>query len=519
MAALDHPHIAKVYDWGEENGRHWLCIELLGVIGEDGTPMTTLEDYISSSGGKLPQDLVQLWMGQFLDALSYAHGKGLIHRDLKPANILLSEEGMKIADFGLVDAAASEWLATQVKATVAATIARGLDATILETQGGGTPSSPQQALLGTYAYMSPEQKEGWAATERSDLFAAGLMCFHMLTGSRNLGLEMPSELDGTLWKGWDSFISKALRTNPEMRFADASEMYTALLNVGATVKDPELTESRLAVPPISQSVVASEPPMEQVTEFYPLGETTSGRSYTVPGIGLEMLRVSPGTFMMGSPISEPDRYNDETQHRVTLTKPFWLGKYEVTQGQWKAVMGDNPSHFSGNNHPVENVSWEDAIAFCRKLNQMDGKKPQGYLYSLPTEAQWEYACRAGTSSATAFGDSLSSRDANFKRGFSFGSAAKGSYLKRTTTVGSYPPNAWGFYDMHGNVWEWCHDWYGDYAGSSVTDPVGPSSGTYRVSRGGSWINIGEDCRSVNRDRSIPGYRGFDPGFRLSLRSE
>jgi len=183
------------------------------------------------------------------------------------------------------------------------------------------------------------------------------------------------------------------------------------------------------------------------------------------------------------------------------------------------VMADNPSHFSGNDHPVENVSWEDAMAFCRKLNQMDGKKPQGYLYSLPTEAQWEYACRAGTSSATAFGDSLSSRDANFKRGFSFGSAAKGSYLKRTTTVGSYPPNAWGFYDMHGNVWEWCHDWYEDYPGGSVTDPVGPSSGSNRVCRGGSWVGSGMLCRSAGRRRRLPGGRLFTLGFRLSLRSE
>ena len=182
-------------------------------------------------------------------------------------------------------------------------------------------------------------------------------------------------------------------------------------------------------------------------------------------------------------------------------------------------MGDNPSHFSGNDHPVENVSWEDAMSFCQKLNQMDPKKPQGYVYSLPTEAQWEYACRAGTSTATAFGDSLSSRDANFDGNIPYGGASEGPDLQRTTAVGSYRPNAWGFYDMHGNVWEWCHDWYGDYTGGSVTDPVGPSSGTHRVSRGGSWINIGEDCRSVNRDRSIPGYRGFDLGFRLSLRSE
>jgi len=217
--------------------------------------------------------------------------------------------------------------------------------------------------------------------------------------------------------------------------------------------------------------------------------------------------------MMGSPVGEAERFNRETQHRVTLTKGFWLGKYEVTQGQWKDVMGDNPSRFTGNDLPVEKVSWEDAMAFCRKLNQMDSNKPRGHVYSLPTEAQWEYACRAGTTTATAFGDRLSSREANFKRGFSFGSAAK------TTAVGSYRPNAWGFYDMHGNVWEWCHDWYGDYPGGRVTDPVGPSSVALRVRRGGSWNRFGLLCRSANRSGHYPGVRDITLGFRLSLRSE
>ena len=182
-------------------------------------------------------------------------------------------------------------------------------------------------------------------------------------------------------------------------------------------------------------------------------------------------------------------------------------------------MGDNPSNFSGKDLPVEKVSWEDAMAFCRKVNQMDSNKPRGYVYSLPTEAQWEYACRAGTTTATAFGDSLSSREANFDGDYPYGGASKGPGLKRTTAVGSYRPNAWGFYDMHGNVYEWCHDRYGDYPGGSVTDPFGPSSGTYRVRRGGSWLDIGKLCRSALRFRFSPGFRDDYLGFRLSLRSE
>jgi len=244
--------------------------------------------------------------------------------------------------------------------------------------------------------------------------------------------------------------------------------------------------------------------------------------FTIPNLGLEMLLVAPGNFLMGSPENEVDRSSDERQHRVRISQPFWLGKYEVTQGQWKDVMGDNPSRFSGNDLPVEQVSWEDAMGFCAKLNKQEsslGRLPAGYTYSLPTEAQWEYACRAGTTTATAFGDSLSSRDANFDGDDPYGGASKGPDLNRTTAVGSYLPNAWGFYDMHGNVHEWCHDWYEDYPGGSVTDPVGPSSGTSRVLRGGGWLDFGRNCRSADRLGYGPGVRGSFLGFRLSLRSE
>jgi sulfatase modifying factor 1 len=232
-----------------------------------------------------------------------------------------------------------------------------------------------------------------------------------------------------------------------------------------------------------------------------------------------MIRVSAGEFLMGSPASEKGRENDETQHRVRLTQPFWLGKYEVTQGQWKVVMGTDPSKFKGDDLPVEQVSWEDAMAFCRKLNQMDGNRPSGYVYSLPTEAQWEYACRAGKTTATAFGDSLSSREANFNGEKPYGGAAKEPKLGKTAPVGSYRPNAWGFYDLHGNVREWCSDWYGDYPSGSVTNPAGPSFGTHRVDRGGSWFSYGGRCRSASRDWLTPGVRDFTLCFRPSLRSE
>ena len=250
---------------------------------------------------------------------------------------------------------------------------------------------------------------------------------------------------------------------------------------------------------------------------------TLAKDWGLPGAGAEievsvnlgtaasvaLLWVPPtlgGGFSMGSPAGEEYRSNDDTQHTVNLTKGFWFGRTEVTQGQWEAVMESNPSEFKGSNLPVENVSWKDSMAFCRKLTEREraaGRLPDGYEYTLPTEAQWEYACRAGSVGAYA-GD----LDAIAWYGNNSGN--------RTHPAGTKLPNAWGLYDMHGNVWEWCRDWYGDYPGGTVTDPAGPSQGSLRVCRGGSWYNVASRCRSALRDGYYPGYRIYDLGFRLVL---
>jgi formylglycine-generating enzyme len=241
----------------------------------------------------------------------------------------------------------------------------------------------------------------------------------------------------------------------------------------------------------------------------PATEPPNGESFSVSELNLDMLWCKPGTFMMGSPEDEKGRGKDETQHEVTLTKGFYLGKYEVTQKQWEKVMGrEHQSKFKGATLPVETVSWNDTMNFCQKLTQMEkagGRLPEGWTYRLPTEAQWEYACRAGTTTAYSFGDTITPKQAN--TGI------------RTKAVGTYPANAWGFHDMQGNVWEWCHDWYGDYPDGQVSNPIGRSDGTYRVTRGGGWINYGRDMRSANRDRFTPGSRITTLGFRLSLQTE
>ena len=220
----------------------------------------------------------------------------------------------------------------------------------------------------------------------------------------------------------------------------------------------------------------------------------------------------PGTFLMGSPEDEPERWGDETQHPVTLTRGFWIAETPVTQALWEIFMGDNPSHFKGEELPVERVRWDDAQRFINKLN---GIKPELQL-CLPSEAQWEYACRAGTTTPFAFGDNITTDQVNYNGNRPYNRGRKGEYRKRTVEVKSLPPNAWGLYQMHGNVREWCQDWYGQYPSQPVTDPQGADSGTYRVLRGGSWIDPGRGSCSANRSHAGPADRLSILGFRLSL---
>lgn len=239
----------------------------------------------------------------------------------------------------------------------------------------------------------------------------------------------------------------------------------------------------------------------------------------IPVLG--MVWIKPGTFIMGSPASDPNSDSDERpQTVVTLTRGFWMGVHEVTQGEYQAVMGTNPSYFNGGsygvdlNRPVEQVSWNDAVAYCNALTTQEraaGRIPSNWRYYLPTEAQWEYACRAGARTARyCYGDDL-------------GITALGNYAWYSGNSGgtTHPVeqklgNAWGLMDMHGNVVEWCADWYAAYPGGSVTDPTGPTSGSNRVIRGGGWDANGRFCRSAYRGYGWPGGRLDSFGFRVAL---
>ncbi|GBU27110.1 hypothetical protein R84B8_00633 [Treponema sp. R8-4-B8] len=268
--------------------------------------------------------------------------------------------------------------------------------------------------------------------------------------------------------------------------------------------------------------------------------------------GIEMVSIPAGTFTMGSPANEPNHYSEETQHSVTLSG-FSMSKYQVTQKQYQAVMGagedrsDN-TYGKGDNYPIYSVNWYDAIVFCNKLSVMEGLDPVYSIggstdpanwgaiptssnstwnsavmdrskngYRLPTEAEWEYACRAGTITPFNTGDNITTDQANYNGNYPYNGNAAGIYREKTTPVGSFAANAWGLYDMHGNVWEWCWDWYSSsyYSSSPTNDPSGASSGSYRVFRGGSWSNGGEYLRSAGRFSLGPSGRDCTFGFRLA----
>ncbi len=257
--------------------------------------------------------------------------------------------------------------------------------------------------------------------------------------------------------------------------------------------------------------------------------TDGSRSVQVNSVDMALIYMQPGAFLMGSPANQLGRQEDETQHTVILTRPFYLGRMPVTQRQWQAVMGKNPSRFSGDDLPVEQVSWDDACAFCRKLSKREGR-----CYRLPTEAEWEYACRAGTTSAfysgnddTALGLAAWYANNSGDKYIDFFQILlkRKAYMKeieanhcRTHPVGKKISNEWGLYDMLGNVGEWCSDWYGPYGTEQVTDPTGASGNpplAFRVLRGGGYLCNSYRCRVAWRGGTFPWVKNSAVGFRVA----
>lgn len=256
-----------------------------------------------------------------------------------------------------------------------------------------------------------------------------------------------------------------------------------------------------------------------------------------PDIPSDFVLIKGGSFSMGSPDSEAWRGNDETAHSATVSD-FYMSKYEVTQAEYQELMGNNPSTFSGDNLPVENVSWFDAIAYCNALSQSEGLTPAYTVdgqnaswnrsangYRLPTEAEWEYASRAGTTTPFNTETSISAEEANYYGHYPYLiednyfsqsnlDTRPGEYRQTTTPIGNFSPNRWGLFDMHGNVGEWCWDYYGEYAAEAENDPTGPVSGGLRVNRGGGWNDFAKHLRSAYRSSTPPGNSSYNLGFRL-----
>jgi formylglycine-generating enzyme required for sulfatase activity len=249
----------------------------------------------------------------------------------------------------------------------------------------------------------------------------------------------------------------------------------------------------------------------------------------------DFVLIKGGTFTMGSPARELDRLADEAQHRVTVSD-FYIAASEVTQREYAALMGNNPSEFAGDNLPVENVTWFDAVRFCNARSAKEGLTPAYTIsgenvrwnrnangYRLPTEAEWEYACRAETTTPFNIGSMITDREANFNNAYGYNTDASGrvtgGYRQKPIAVNSFKPNNWGLFDMHGNVGEWCWDWYGDYGTATQTNPAGAATGAYRVVRGGGWNDFPKHIRSAYRAATPPNEGMYNIGFRLARNSQ
>jgi formylglycine-generating enzyme required for sulfatase activity len=266
---------------------------------------------------------------------------------------------------------------------------------------------------------------------------------------------------------------------------------------------------------------------KQVKVASPQGDQEKEITYYTNSIGMKLARIPAGEFMMGGDESPEEVarkcdgkaewfQSEQPQHKVRITRPFYMGACEVTQAQYEAIMGQNPAYLKGQDNPVEMVSWTNATEFCKRLSQKEGME-----YRLPTEAEWEYACRAGSTTPFYTGGTISTEQANYDANYTYGNGSKGEYRGKTIAVGGFPPNGFGLYDMHGNVWEWCQDGYdaGYYEKSAAEDPKGPASADSRVLRGGSWLDNPGYARSAYRNWNPPSCWYFPYGCRVVMSAQ
>lgn len=512
---LSHPNIVRVHDFVEDARATAIAMEYV-----PGASLAARK--VAKANGCFDVAELAPLVEQLCLALEHAHVEArIVHCDIKPANLIVTDSGrLKLADFGI----ARSLVETKTRLSH-------------DLRGGAA----------TLSFASPQQLAGRAPAPVDDIYAVGATLYDLLTGKPpffrgdlrgQIESMLPTplarrraELENTgkpIPRAWEETILACLEKRAEARpqrimdvVGRLAQDTPALIPGGI---DPDVTEG-FALPSDPDATERFAPPrpgMNAIGCFQSkIRAPESGQPWTIPGLGLVIQPIGAGRFAMGSPAVEPDRWENEgPQTWVTMTRPFWLGKTQVTQREWQAIIGNNPARFKGGDHPVENISWAGAMEFCHMLTAREraaDRLPDGYVYTLPTEPQWEYACRAGTTSPFHVGSKLDASMANFDGNFPYGGASKGEHRRQTTAVGGFKPNAWGLHDMHGNVWEWCADWYVEkLPGGSVCDPVGARVGSLRVLRGGSWDGHAKNCRSARRSGDEPGARVHDLGFRLAL---
>ncbi len=429
---------------------------------------------------------------QIAQGLQIAHQAGIFHLDLKPANLLLiqtkKEIAVKIIDFGL----------SQVANSLRDEVAGQKTRTGLTTFG--------QAIFGTLDYAPPEQQgyiQFGKPSAKSDIFAFGKTLYRLLTGEMPLEVE-PEALEDS--PNWYKLLYSCTRTNPAKRPQSVEELIRLLKAIEAVSETKTTETSEIQQGKLFQFEIVTVNNKGKITHR----EEKQANYQTEDlgnGVTLEMVYIPGGTFTMGS--TEYD--SEKPPHSVTV-QPFFMAKYPVTQAQWKAVMGKNPSYFKGEKRPVETVSWDDVVKFCQRLSEKTGK-----AYRLPSEAEWEYACRAGTTTPFYFGETITTDLANYNGDYTYASEPEGVYRGETTDVGNFPPNSFGLYDMHGNVWEWCADnWHNNYKGAPSDGSVwGKGNSGQPVIRGGSWDSCPGFVRAAGRLRGSHDYRYGGVGFRLA----
>jgi formylglycine-generating enzyme required for sulfatase activity len=484
-----------------ELGKHPQIPELISFFEQD-KQLYLVQEFID--GQNLVEELqqgtktevqVREILTELLPILQFIHEKGVIHRDIKPDNIMRRRDGKLILiDFGV----AKEFVPN-------ATVKSGTS-------------------LGTPGYAPMEQMRG-RAVSASDIYSLGVTCICLLTGI--LANEAIDKLFDAMEGEWiwrkrlpsavkvsqqfGQLLDKMLAEYLKDRYKSAAEVL-AELSPQASVVPPTVIHQPAKANTASSAKLKKPLPVLKLIKksiHQPVNPAPLAKSFGENlgnGINLEMVAIPGGTFLMGSPENEKGRRSNESpQHKVTV-KPFFMGKFTITQAQWQAVvalpevkiaLNPNPSRFKGADRPVEQVSWYDAEEFCARLSRKTGK-----AYRLPSEAEWEYACRGGTTTPFHLGETITPKIANYSNNH-----------QGTTPVGNFPANAFGLHDMHGNVWEWCADgWHGNYQGAPIDGTIWSSSDECRVIRGGSWTFNQRNCRSAVRGKTNPDNRG-GCGFR------